>query len=113
MIRPEVRDLAKTGRLLTAKVEESREVGQVGKAHYQAMADTVEPLRDRDYVEIVDIPPEAIADVRGLVSKRRIAIVDHIPLDLKQANANRVFLGFFAAGRRDTGSGRRRVEIGV
>lgn len=81
MIRPEVRGLARPGRLLTARVEESREAGGMGKAHYQAIVDTVEPLRDRDYIEIIDVPPEAIPDERALVSKRRIATVDHIPLD--------------------------------
>lgn len=97
MIRPEVRGLARPGRLLTARVEESREVGQVGKAHYQAMFDTVEPLRDRDFVEIVDIPPEAIADERGLVSKRRLAIVDHIPLDTIYVHWRGSLLGPFRA----------------
>lgn len=80
MVRPEVRGYAKPGQLLTAVLEESREFGQRGKSHYQARIDSVELLRERDYVEIIDVPLEAISDARGLVAKRRLVTTDHPPM---------------------------------
>jgi hypothetical protein len=80
MVRPEVRGYAKPGQLLTAVLEESRGVGQKGTSHYQARVDSVELLRDRDYIEIIDVPPEAISDARGLVAKRHVATTDHPPM---------------------------------
>lgn len=95
LVRPEIRGLAKPGRLLSARLEGSRFLGEKGKAHYQAAVDTVEPLRDRDYIEIIDIPPEAAANERGLVSKHRLTSLDHPPMDTVYVRWRGTLLGPF------------------
>lgn len=104
MIRPEIRGYAKPGQLLTAILEESREAGQVGKAHYQARIDSVEPVRDRDYVEIIDVSPEAIADARGLVAKRHVTTMDHAPMSMVYARWRGSLYGPLRATAEPAGS---------
>ncbi|MBC8867862.1 MAG: hypothetical protein H8E44_00500, partial [Planctomycetes bacterium] len=95
MLRPGTRGLAEPGRLLEGVLEESLYVGDPAKAHYQVGADSVEQLRSRNYVEILDIPPESIGEPRDLVSKRGVITSDHIPADEIYANWRGLLFGPF------------------
>lgn len=86
MLRPGIRGLAEPGRLLEGVLEESQQVGEAAKAHYQIVVDSVEQLRSRNYIEILDVPPERIGQPRDLVSKRGVLTSDHIPADEIYAN---------------------------
>jgi hypothetical protein len=81
MLRPTSRGLAQPGKLLIGVLEESLYSGQPDKAHYQVVADSVEPLHSRDYIEIIDVAAQAIGNPRQLVSRKAQVVLDHVPVD--------------------------------
>jgi hypothetical protein len=81
MVLPQKRGLAEPGRLVTAIVEDSIKKGQPGLAQYQVVADSVEPLRGRDYVEILDVPAASATKPRDFVRPSFRLNCDHVPLD--------------------------------
>jgi len=81
MLRPGSRGLAEPGRLLIGILEESLYSGDPTKAHYQVVVDSVEALRARDYVEILDVATESIGEPRQLVARKTQIDLDHVPQD--------------------------------
>jgi hypothetical protein len=80
VLRPK-REFAEPGRLLTGILELSEQAGTPGKAYYQIQADSVEAVRPSQFVEIIDVPPDRIAEARELVSRPRLLVLDHPPLE--------------------------------
>ena len=81
MVLPQKRGLAEPGRLVTGLVEDSVKKGQPGLAQYQVVADSVEPIRGRDYVEVLDVPAGAAAKPRDFGRPSFRLSCDHVPLD--------------------------------
>lgn len=90
-----VRGLAEPGRLVTGMLEESREAGQPGRASYQVVFDSVEPIRGKDYVEIVDVPAAAIVKPRDLIGTTASVSFDHIPVDTVYVRWRSLLIGPF------------------
>jgi hypothetical protein len=80
VLRPK-REFAEPGRLLTGILELSEQAGTPGKAYYQIQADSVEAIRPAQFVEVLDLPPDRIAEARELVSRPRLLVADHPPLE--------------------------------
>jgi hypothetical protein len=81
MIRSGVRALAEPGRLVTGTLERSQQVGHPDKAHYQVRVESVDAARPGELVEILELFPDEIKDVRELVSQAHPLTVDHPPMD--------------------------------
>lgn len=81
-LRPGTRQLAaEPGRLVCGRLERSREAGTPGKDDYQAVADGIEALRPKDYVELLEVPPDAAQRQRELVTGATVVEIDHPPTD--------------------------------
>jgi hypothetical protein len=82
MIRGGVRGLAEPGRLITGVLEASERADRPGKARYQVRVDSVEAARSSQVTEILELPPDELADARDLVSQAHPLTTDHPPLDV-------------------------------
>ncbi len=81
MVLPQKRGLAEPGRLVTGLVEDSVKKGEPGLAQYQVVADSVEPLRGRDYVELLDVQAGSATKTRDFGRPSFRLSCDHVPLD--------------------------------
>lgn len=104
MVRPGARGLAEPGRLVTGIVEDSIKKGQTGFAQFQVIADNVEAVRGRDYVEIIDIPATAISEARDLIGSAFRLVMDHVPVDSIYARWRNELLGRFRTTTEETGT---------
>jgi hypothetical protein len=112
MVRPGARGLAEPGRLVTGIVEDSIKKGQSGFAQYQVIADSVEPLRSRDYVEIIYIPATAISETRDLIGSAFRLTIDHVPIDSVYVRWRNELLGRFRTASERVGtSGQWEVRL--
>src|SRR4051812_2803319 len=66
MIRSSVRSLADPGRLLVGVLESSEQADRPGKARYQVRVESVEAARSTQLVEVLELLPDEINDVREL-----------------------------------------------
>lgn len=107
LLRPGARAFAEPGRLVSAYVEPAVRFdrGDPDKDAFQVIVDTVEPVREREAVEILTVSDEAVTRLQDLVSRADLVTHDHPPTDLVLVRWRRLLYGPFRASgaRRDDG----------
>jgi hypothetical protein len=71
MLRPGTRGFAEPGRLLSATLEPAKGAQVANKSWYQARVASIEPVRAAAFVEIVEAPPDWVAEPREMLARNR------------------------------------------
>ncbi len=112
MLRPRTRAFAEPGRLLVGTLEKAAQSETPGKSWYQVRVESVEPARSDRLVEILDIPPNWLAEPGDIINRHRFLQVDHQPLDQVYLSWQGFLYGpFQTTNEPDGDSGKFRVRF--
>lgn len=84
MLRPGTRSFADPGRLLSGRLERSREfdLHNPDRAYYQVQLDSIEVAKQDDLVEIVTVNNFDVKEPRDLINRSNVLELDHCPTSI-------------------------------
>lgn len=113
MVLPQTRAYAaEPGRLVTAIVEEAVE-DRPDKAYYQVVPDSVDPVREEHFVEILTIVSGQLSQPREIVLPDFFMITDHPPCAVVYARWRDALYGPLNASSKVTTVGKHEVRLRV
>lgn len=111
MLTLQTKPWATPGRLLLGVLEEARQPEGEHKAKYQVVVDSIEPVRPDEYIEVIDIPFDAVTEPRQIISPMFRISLDHPPCAFVYVRHNKMLHGPFHASSSETSSGSHEVRL--
>lgn len=111
MLTPQTKPYGEPGRLLTAVLEEAVAQDRPDKAFYQVVPDSLDAVREDQFVEILTVMSGQVAQARDIVLPSFSIVTDHPPCAIVYARWQDAIYGPLYASSAGTTHGKHLVHI--
>ncbi len=111
MVTTQTRSYAEPGRLLTATLEEAVEQERADKAYYQVIPDSLDAVREDQFVEVLAVVSAQVTQARDIVLQSFSMIIDHPPCAIVYARWKDSLYGPLYASSELASPGRHQLHL--